>query len=413
MKVYLVGGAVRDSILGINSKDKDWVVVGGTPEEMIENGFKQVGKDFPVFLHPKSKEEYALARTERKSGSGYTGFITQFSADVSLEDDLARRDLTVNAIAKDESGELYDPFGGLADIKNKILRHVTPAFEEDPLRVLRVARFKARFHHLGFSVAEETNALMRNIVLNGELQHLTPERVWVETQRALMENSPEQYFQALNECGALEVVFPEVYRLFGVPQRKEYHPEIDTGIHTMMVLSHAAKMNWSGEIRFAALVHDLGKADTPSDVLPRHIAHEIKSVKRVKEMCGRLKIPKSYEQLALIVAEFHTQCHQALTLKPATVLKLLERVDAFRRPERLQSFVMACEADAKGRKGYDNTDYPQADYLLEAHRMSAEVSAENIISAGYKGAEIGVQLKQQRITVIKELKAKKERTDSC
>ncbi len=404
MKVYLVGGAVRDSLLGINAKDKDWVVVGGTPEEMLQEGFKQVGKDFPVFLHPRTKEEYALARTEKKSGKGYAGFTTQFSSDVTLEEDLARRDLTINAIAQDEFGEILDPFDGLGDIRNKILRHVTPAFAEDPLRVLRVARFKARFHQAGFVVAPETNTLMTNIVDEGELPYLTPERVWVETQRALLESSPEQYFYALKECGALEAVFPEIFRLFGVPQRKEYHPEVDTGLHTMMVLAHAAKMNWSGEIRFSALLHDLGKADTPSEILPRHIAHEMRSVKRVKEICARLRVPKCYEQLALIVAEFHTQCHQAFTLKAATVLKLLERIDAFRRPERLADFVKACEADAKGRKNFETCDYPQANYLLEAYRLSSNVKTEKIIAAGYKGAEIGVQLKQQRIKIIETLK---------
>jgi len=405
MKVYLVGGAVRDSVLGIDATDRDWVVVGGTPEEMLTNGYQQVGKNFPVFLHPGSKEEYALARTERKSGAGYTGFSTQFSTDVTLNEDLARRDLSINAMAQDEAGNILDPFDGLGDIKNKLLRHVTPAFVEDPLRVLRVARFKARFFHLGFKVADETNTLMQEIVSSGELQHLTAERVWVETQKALLEPSPEQFFYALNDCHALEVVFPEVFRLFGVPQRAEHHPEVDTGIHTMMVLSHAAKMDFSAEVRFAALVHDLGKADTAADVLPRHIGHEKKSVKRVKEMCARIGVPKSYEQLALIVAEFHTQCHQILALKPATVLKLMERIDAFRRPDRLQAFVMACEADAKGRKGFENCEYPQAEYLNEAYRLACAVNASQIVTNGFKGAEIGAQLKQRRIQVIKEFKS--------
>ncbi|MDH3325828.1 MAG: multifunctional CCA addition/repair protein [Gammaproteobacteria bacterium] len=404
MKVYLVGGAVRDGVLGIYAQDKDWVVVGSTPQQMLTDGYLQVGKDFPVFLHPKTKDEYALARTERKSGKGYTGFSTQFSPDVTLEEDLARRDLTVNAIAKDSNNQLVDPFGGLSDIKNKILRHVTPAFVEDPLRVLRVARFKARFHKLGFVIAAETNSLMREIVLNDELQHLTPERVWVETQKALLEDSPEQYFYALNECGALEVVFPEIFKLFGVPQRSDYHPEVDAGLHTMMVLAHSAKMKWKTEIRFAAVVHDLGKADTDPEILPKHIGHEKKSAARVKEMCARLKVPKSYEQLALLVAEFHTQCHQALSLKSSTVLKLLERLDAFRRPERLDDFVKACEADAKGRKGFESTDYPQAMYLLEAYRLSSSISVDEILASGYQGAEIGVQLRQLRIKLIENLK---------
>jgi len=409
MKVYLVGGAVRDGFLGKYAKDKDWVVVGATPADMIANGFKQVGKDFPVFLHPETKEEYALARTERKSGKGYTGFVTAFSPDVTLEEDLARRDLTINAIARDEAGNIIDPYNGLADIENKVLRHVTPAFVEDPLRILRVARFKSRFHKLGFEVAEDTNLLMKNIVARGELQHLTAERVWAETQSALLEPSPEQYFFALLDCNALEWVFPEVFRLFGVPQRKIYHPEIDTGLHTMMALSYAAKKNFCAEIRFAVLVHDLGKADTDPGLLPRHIGHEIRSLKRVKEMCARLKIPKSYEQLAMIVAEFHTLCHQALSLKPATVLKLLEKVDAFRRPERFDLFVQACEADARGRKGFENVEYPQSNYLLEAYRISSALGVEKIIAEGYKGVEIGNQLKQQRLRAIKELKQSYER----
>ena len=404
MKVYLVGGAVRDKVLGIDAKDKDWLVVGSTPEEMLSKGFQQVGKDFPVFLHPKSKEEYALARTERKSGKGYTGFSTQFSSDVTLDEDLARRDLTINAIAIDEAEKYFDPYGGLSDIQNKILRHVTPAFVEDPLRVLRVARFLARYSHLGFEIAPETIELMRQIVLEGELAHLTPERVWLETQRALLEVTPVEYFMALKECEALNVVFPEVDRLFGVPQRADYHPEIDTGIHTMMVLDHASKMNWSAEVRFACLVHDLGKADTEPDKLPRHIAHEIRSVKRVKALCKRLKVPKDYEKLALLVAEFHTQCHQALSLKPATVLKLLEKIDAFRRPERLLHFIQACEADAKGRKHFEDSEYPQAEYLREAYDVSISISTEAIIDAGFQGAEIGQQLKQQRIKAIELLK---------
>ena len=408
MKVYLVGGAVRDSELGIISKDKDWVVVGATPDEMLAKGFQQVGKDFPVFLHPETKQEYALARTERKSGKGYTGFVTQFSSDVTLEEDLARRDLTINAIAKDQKGQITDPFGGLGDIKNKILRHVTPAFIEDPLRVLRVARFKARLHKLGFEIAEETNLLMKEIVASGELRYLTPERVWVETQKALLESSPEQYFYALNECDALEAVFPEIFSLFGVPQRADYHPEIDTGLHTMMVLSYASKMDWSAEIRFAALVHDLGKADTDPAMLPQHIGHEKKSAKRIKEMSARLKVPKNYEQLALLVAELHTQCHQILNLKPSTVLKLLERIDAFRRPERLNDFLNACEADARGRKGFENSEYPQANFLREACRLSRLVDVERIVSSGYAGAEIGEQLKQQRVKVIANLKADME-----
>ncbi len=403
MKVYLVGGAVRDAELGFESKDKDWVVVGATPEEMLDKGYQQVGSDFPVFLHPSTKEEYALARTERKSGKGYTGFVTEFSKDVSLEDDLARRDLTINAMAKDENGQLIDPFSGKQDLQHKVLRHVTPAFAEDPLRVLRVARFKARFYHLGFEIAQETICLMKQIADSGELETLTPERVWIETVKALNETSPEQFFIALKDCGALKIVFPEIYRLFGVPQRKDYHPEVDTGVHTLMAVAYTAKMNWRCEIRFAALVHDLGKADTDPKLLPKHIGHEKKSAKRVKEMCARLKVPKNYLQLALLVAEYHTLCHQVLTLKPSTVLKLLERVDAFRRPDRLDDFLCACEADARGRTGFENCEYPQSEFLRKARESAASVEVAQIIAAGYQGAAIGRQLRQQRINQIKLL----------
>jgi len=405
MKTYLVGGAVRDQLLGKAVQDRDWVVVGSTAEEMIGLGYAQVGKDFPVFLHPETKEEYALARTERKSGKGYGGFEVYASPDVSLEQDLARRDLTVNAIAMDDSGEIIDPYGGVADLNSLILRHVTDAFSEDPLRVLRVARFKARFHYLGFSIDSKTIALMKEISNSGELIDLASERVWIELNKSLMEFSPSQFFLTLRDCDALQVLFPEVDNLFGVEQRKEYHPEIDTGVHTMMVLEQAAKLQASAEVRFAALVHDLGKADTPQELLPKHIGHEKKSVKRVNQLCTRLKCPKSYHDLAVLVAKHHTQCHQAFSLKAGTVLKLLENVDAFRRPERLMLFLQACKADALGRKGLENQPYDQLQYLLEAYKVSDAISVRPILEEGVSGSEIGVMLKRRRTQAIAVLKS--------
>lgn len=404
MKKYLVGGAVRDELLGLPVKDRDWVVVGGTVEEMLKGGYSQVGKDFPVFLHPKTHEEYALARTERKAGKGYGGFDVFACPEVTLEEDLSRRDLTINAIAKNANGEFIDPYAGLSDLKKGRLRHVTLAFSEDPLRVLRVARFKAKLHHLGFTIDQSTLCLMRDISLSGELKELAAERVWVEIQKALMEKSPAQFFLTLRECGALKLLLPEVDRLFGVEQRKDYHPEIDTGIHTMMVLEQATLMNADSEVRFAALVHDLGKADTPDDILPRHIGHEKHSVKRVRDVCARLKIPKSYCDLAVIVAKYHTQCHQVFELKPSTVLRLLEALDSFRRPLRLKHFLQACKADSLGRKGMELKAYPQWDYLVEAHRRCQLVDVQLILAEGLKGLEVKNALTQQRISVISALK---------
>ena len=404
MKTYLVGGAVRDQLLGIPVQDRDWVVVGSTTEEMLNLGYSQVGKDFPVFLHPETKEEYALARTERKSGKGYGGFEVQANANVTLEEDLARRDLTINAIAMDEAGDYIDPYNGIKDLNDHILRHVTDAFAEDPLRVLRVARFKARFHHLGFSINSDTLNLLSEITQSGELSELVAERVWVELKKSLMEKSPSQFFLTLRSCGALKILFPEVDNLFGVEQRKDYHPEIDTGVHTMMVLEQTAKLNMDAEVRFSALVHDLGKADTPADILPRHIGHENRSVKRVNELCSRIKCPKSYQELALLVAKYHTQCHQAFNLRASTVLKLLERVDAFRRPERLLLFLQACKADALGRKGFENNNYSQMEYILRAFKVSDDVNVQPIIDEGYKGLEINDALRRKRVLEISKLK---------
>jgi len=404
VNVYLVGGAVRDQLLNIPVYDKDWVVVGATTDQMLEKGFRAVGKEFPVFLHPETQEEHALARKERKQGHGYQGFVCEFSPDVTLEEDLLRRDLTINAMAQDAEGNIYDPYNGQTDIEKKLLRHVSEAFIEDPLRVLRVARFAARFHHLGFSVAEETLQLMTDITHSGELQHLTAERVWKETERALTETSPRIYFEVLKACGALSVIFPEIDQLFGVPQRKEFHPEIDTGLHTMMVLEQACLLSKTLDVRFAALTHDLGKGITPKDILPRHIGHEFKGLKLVKALCSRLRVPNKPKELALLVCEFHTQCHTAFQLKPSTVLKLLDKVDAWRKPERFEKFLLACEADAKGRTGYENSEYPQADYLRNAYQLCIQINPGDLAKSGFKGPAIREELNRQRIELLTQHK---------
>ncbi|MBQ0712183.1 MAG: multifunctional CCA addition/repair protein, partial [Porticoccus sp.] len=354
MNLYLVGGAVRDKLLGYPFTEKDWVVVGATPEEMIEQGFRQVGSDFPVFLHPKTKEEHALARTERKSGAGYKGFQCFSDTSVTLEEDLSRRDLTINAIAEDADGNLTDPYGGRQDLADKILRHVSDAFVEDPLRVLRVARFAARYHHLGFTIAPETLALMAEIAASGELQHLTPERVWVETDRALGEQSPRTYIEVLRQCDALKVLFPEVDQLFGVPQRADFHPEVDTGIHVLMALDQAAILDKDPAARFAVLVHDLGKGITPEDVLPKHSGHEERGVQLVNTLCDRLKAPNRYRELAVGVTRYHLLSHKAPYLRPVTILKLLKGIGALRQPGKLAQFIRCCEADARGRLGFED-----------------------------------------------------------
>lgn len=408
MNIYLVGGAVRDKLLNIESVDNDWVVVGATSEQMLNEGYVQVGKDFPVFLHPETKEEYALARTERKQGKGYTGFDTRFSPDITIEEDLIRRDLTINAMAM-KGDELVDPYGGQSDLSQKLLRHVSDAFVEDPLRVLRVARFKARYHHLGFEIANETMSLLKDIVASDELAELPAERIWTETCKALNETSPQEYFTALRSCQALAKVFGEIDALFGVPQREEFHPEVDTGIHTMMVLDQAVKLGGSVEARFAALVHDLGKAKTEQDVLPRHIGHEKKSLPLIRSLCKRLKIPNYFEKLALLVAEYHTHCHQALSLKPSTVLKLLESLDVFRRPTIFDDFLLACEADARGRLGFEDKSYPQADYLRKIVNSLQQISVQEIIQSGKKGGEISLALSKQRMAMIKTIKLEAEK----
>ena len=406
MKTYLVGGAVRDKLLGYPFHEKDWVVVGATPEVMEQQGFTPVGKDFPVFLHPKTKEEYALARTERKTGRGYAGFSFYCGEDVSLEDDLIRRDLSINAMAEDENGNVIDPYGGQQDITNKKLRHVSDAFLEDPVRILRIARFAARYHHLGFTIADETNALMRTMVDNGEVDHLVAERVWKEMERALGEAAPEIFIQSLRDCGALARLLPELDALFGVPQTAIHHPEIDTGIHTLMSLQQAAKITNNVCIRFATLLHDLGKGTTPKEEWPRHIAHEERSIPLVKNLCERIGAPKDYKELALIVAQWHTHCHRALELKPATLLKVLQSTDAFRRPERFDNFLTCCEADARGRTGFEKRDYPQANYFRLALDTCQKIAAKDISARGFIGKEFGDEMNRLRLVALTEYKIK-------
>ncbi len=404
-KTYLVGGAVRDALLGLPVRERDWVVVGARPEDLTDQGYQSVGKDFPVFLHPQTKEEYALARTERKTGPGYRGFETRFAPDVTLEQDLERRDLTVNAIAQDQdTGELIDPFHGKADLDARLLRHVSAAFVEDPVRVLRVARFAARFASLGFTVAPETMALMKDIAAKGELSALVPERVWQETQRALEQSSPWVFFEVLRETAALPIVFPEVAALFGVPQPEKWHPEIDSGVHTLMVLQQAARLSQDPIVRFAALTHDLGKGTTPSHEWPRHIAHEQRSVTLIEALCQRLRIPNTYRDVAVLVGRYHLLSHKLLELRPSTLLDLLEHLDAFRRPARVEQFIVACEADARGRKGLEDRDYPQSTMLRRAREVAANVALSEAEREGLSGLQIAQQLRKRRIAALDEMK---------
>ena len=405
MQIYLVGGAVRDKLLNYPSTERDWVVVGSSPEEMTSLGYKPVGSDFPVFLHPETSEEYALARTERKSGIGYKGFQFHAGSDITLEQDLQRRDLTINAIAEDDQGNLIDPYHGRRDIENKTLRHVSDAFIEDPLRVLRVARFAARYQYLGFTIANETLALMRELAGSGELEALTPERVWLETQKALSERSPRTYIEVLRECGALKVLLPEVDQLFGVPQRADYHPEVDTGLHVLLSLDQAVILSSEPAVRFAVLMHDLGKGITPLSVLPRHIGHEEKGVPLVKAVCNRLKVPNHYRDLAIAATRYHLLCHKAPTLKPSTTLKLLKNLDAFRRPERMAQFLLCCEADAKGRTGFENTPYPSGQWLQEVVGAVSEIDNQSLIEKGLSGKQFGKALEQMRLDVIAQKRA--------
>lgn len=401
MQIYLVGGAVRDELLGLPARERDWVVVGARPEDLLARGFKPVGKDFPVFLHPQTGEEYALARTERKTGPGYRGFETLFAPDVTLEQDLERRDLTINAIAKDpDSGALIDPFGGQRDLRDRMLRHVSPAFVEDPVRVLRVARFAARFAELGFQVAPETLDLMREIAARGELDALVSERVWQETQRALEMPAPARFFEVLRAANALPAIFPELHALFGVPQPERWHPEIDTGVHTLMVLEQAAQLSADPVVRFAALTHDLGKGTTPPSEWPRHIAHEQRGVALVEKLCDRLRIPNAYRELAVLVSRYHLDAHRVAELRDTTLLDLLERLDAFRRAPRFEQWVLACEADARGRKGLENRDYPQANYLRRARETAASVSLDAAERDGLEGPKIAEKLRNARLAAL-------------
>ncbi|MGA8882212.1 MAG: multifunctional CCA addition/repair protein [Acinetobacter sp.] len=403
MQVYLVGGAVRDHLLGHPYHEKDYVVVGATPQQMLAQGFQPVGKDFPVFLHPETKDEYALARTERKSGHGYHGFEFYTDTSVTLEQDLIRRDLTINAMALDDDGTLYDPYGGQQDLQRRLLRHVSGAFAEDPLRVLRIARFAARYKALGFKVADETLKLMKHLAQSGELEALTPERVWKETSRALMEDHADEYFEVLRACGALKVLFPELDALYGIPQRPEYHPEIDCGIHTMMSLQQACRGNYSLDVRFAVLVHDLGKALTPKEELPRHIMHEQRGIQPVTELCERMRVPAHTRQLALAVCKEHLKCHQALTLKPGTLWRLLQRLDVLRRPERVEAFIQACECDSRGRLGLEDREYPQAQYVLDAMQVVRSIKAQDL-PPDIQGPDIGEMLIEKRIKALSSLK---------
>ncbi len=402
MKTYLVGGAVRDRLLGLEVRERDWVVVGATAEQLQRQGYKEVGRSFPVFLHPDTREEYALARRETKTAPGYRGFEVDFGPEVTLEEDLMRRDLTINAMAEETGSRLIDPYGGERDLREKTLRHVSPAFREDPVRILRVARFTARFAGLGFEIAPQTMALMREMVAAGEAAALVHERVWQETVRALGEEAPQRFFEVLRECGALKVIFPEIDCLWGVPQPKRWHPEIDTGVHVMMVLEQAARFSPKLEVRFAALTHDLGKGVTPEHYWPRHSGHEAASVRLVGEMCERLGAPKRFRTLAEKVARYHGVCHRADELRPDTRLKVLESLGAFQSGSLLEDFLVACEADYRGRKGMTEDAYPAADVFRRAYAAAATVSGGDLAKEGYEGAQLGEELRRRRIAAIAE-----------
>jgi tRNA nucleotidyltransferase (CCA-adding enzyme) len=403
MDIFLVGGAVRDQLLNYPVYERDWVVVGASPDEMLELGYQQVGKDFPVFLHPQTKDECALARTERKSGHGYTGFAVHCAPDVTLEEDLLRRDLTVNAMAQAADGSIIDPHGGQEDLANRVLRHVSEAFVEDPLRVLRTARFAARYAHLGFRVAIETMSLMAEITRQEELAHLPAERIWVELDRALGERNPDVFVKVLRECGALAKLLPELDALFGVPQPEAHHPEIDSGLHALMTLQQAVKLDGANDVRFAALLHDLGKGVTPKDELPRHIAHEFRGIKLVKAACKRLKAPNQYRDLALKACEYQLHSHRAMELRGKTLLKLLNATDALRRPDRFEAFLLVCEADARGRLGLEDEPYTQADYLREAREIALGVTAG--LFPGVEGKALGEAISEERVIRLDSYRA--------
>jgi tRNA nucleotidyltransferase (CCA-adding enzyme) len=400
MQVYLVGGAVRDALLGLPVKERDWVVVGATREQLLKLNYREVGRDFPVFLHPHSHEEYALARRERKVSPGYRGFTVEFGPEVTLEEDLARRDLTINAIAQAEDKSLIDPYQGQRDLESRVLRHVSAAFVEDPVRILRVARFAARFAPLGFGIAPETMELMRSMVERGEVDALVAERVWQETEKALGEASAASFFRVLRECGALKIIYPEIDALYGVPQPAQWHPEIDTGVHTLMVLEQACLLSGDRKVRFAALVHDLGKGTTPPAEWPSHKGHEERSVRIIESLSARLRVPSEYRELCIIAARYHGNVHRAFELRPKTILEMLERCDAFRRPERFEQMLLACEADSRGRLGLEQTPYPQREYLQAARDAAGAIkpSAQDI--AENDGAMIAERLRERRLQAV-------------
>jgi tRNA nucleotidyltransferase (CCA-adding enzyme) len=404
VKTYRVGGCVRDRLLGIPVSDIDWVVTGATPADMEAAGYRPIGKDFPVYLHPESKEEYALARSERKIGPGYHGFEVDFDPSTTIEQDLLRRDLTINAIAEDETGKLIDPYSGQHDIEARRLRHVSDAFVEDPVRVLRVARFAARYHHLGFRVVDETCNLIRQMGAAGELDSLVAERVWQELSRALDEPDPAVFFETLRDCDVLSLLFPEIDALFGVPQTAKYHPEIDTGIHVMLALQKSAELGYDNETRFAVLMHDLGKAATPKLILPGHHGHELRSRKLAQTFCKRWRVPKAHSELAAITAEFHTHVHRAFDLKPSTLFKLFTQTDAFRKPERFRKMLDACIADVRGRTGLENREYPQADFLEQLAQKLRDIDVTGLQAQGFTGKALGEALRRERLALIKQEK---------
>lgn len=400
MDIYLVGGAIRDELLGLPVKERDWVVVGATPDDLLARGFQPVGKDFPVFLHPQTREEYALARTERKTAPGYHGFSIHAEPNVTLAEDLHRRDLTINAMARDAQGRLIDPYQGQRDLDQRWLRHVSPAFAEDPVRILRLARFSARYAALGFQVAPETLSLMRQMVADGEVDALIPERVWAETVRALSENHPGQFFETLRTCGALARIFPELDRLFGVPQPPAHHPEVDTGLHILLALAEAVRLGADVVTRFAVLVHDLGKGETPPEEWPRHLGHEQRGADLTRALCQRLRIPNMYRELGVLTARYHTYCHRALDLRPKTLLKLLQGMDALRKPHRFAQFLLACEADARGRLGLQQRAYPQPTLLARVRQAAAEISARPFVAQGLSGLALADALQRERLAAI-------------
>jgi tRNA nucleotidyltransferase (CCA-adding enzyme) len=400
--VYLVGGAVRDELLELPPEEKDWVVTGCTPDELLAEGYRQVGSSFPVFLHPVTGEEYALARTERKQGHGYHGFTVDFHADVTLEEDLARRDLTVNAMARDSQGRLIDPFGGARDLRDRLLRHVSPAFREDPLRVLRVARFAARFAPLGFHVHPDTLELMREISRSGELEYLVPERIWAEMAKAMAAAEPGRFVQVLRDCGALAVLLPEVDRLFGVPQPADVHPEVDTGLHVLMAMNLAARAAASPEAVFALLLHDVGKGQTAASEWPRHIGHEAGGLPLIEAICSRLKVPGSFRDLAVSVGSLHLRVHRLCEMRPGSVMRLIEEAGLLRRPEQLTDFLAACEADYRGRAGREDRAYPQADRLRVALEAALSIQARDLDTTGLEGVQIGAKLREARIAAISD-----------